>query len=82
MRLSTKILLSMALLGILLTSCGNRQKNTGTESVTESAAESVNDQYFTAINKYLTDVIGKGYATGEVTIPYSDYCFIDDSSAL
>ena len=25
--------------------------------------------------------IGKGYATGELTIPYSDYCSIDDSSA-
>lgn len=73
MKLTFKILLPMALLGILFTSCGNRQK--------KAVAESINDQYFTAINKYLTDIVGKGYASGEVTIPYSDYCFIDDSSA-
>ena len=77
MKLTTKILLPMALMGILFTSCGNRQK----KAVAESATESVNNQYFDAINKYLTDIIGKGYATGEVTIPYSDYCSIDDSSA-
>ena len=77
MKLTIKILLPMALMGILFTSCGNRQK----KAVAESATESVNNQYFDAINKYLTDIIGKGYATGEVTIPYSDYCSIDDSSA-
>ena len=81
MKLTTKILLPMALMGILFTSCGNRQKKAVVESVAESATESVNNQYFDAINKYLTDIIGKGYATGEVTIPYSDYCSIDDSSA-
>lgn len=77
MKLTIKILLPMALMGILFTSCGNRQK----KAVAESSTESVNNQYFDAINKYLTDIIGKGYATGEVTIPYSDYCSIDDSSA-
>ena len=81
MRLLTRILLPMALLGILFTSCGNRQKNNVAESATESVSESVTDQYHGAINKYLTDVIGKGYATGELTIPYSDYCSIDNSSA-
>ena len=81
MKLTIKILLPMALMGIFFTSCGNRQKKAVAESVAESATESVNNQYFDAINKYLTDIIGKGYATGEVTIPYSDYCSIDDSSA-
>ena len=81
MKLTFKILLPMSLLGILFTSCGNRQKNAVAESASESATESVNNQYFDAINKYLTDIVGKGYASGEVTIPYSDYCFIDDSSA-
>ena len=38
MKLTFKILLPMALLGILFTSCGNRQK--------KAVAESVNDQYY------------------------------------
>ena len=72
MKLTTKILLPMALMGILFTSCGNKQKNNDTESVT--------DQYLGAIGKYLTEEVGKGYTPGEVSISYFDYISVDDST--
>ena len=64
-------------------SCGMRgqKKNTETGAPETKAAEAVQETetYFHAIDKYLTEVIGVQYASGEVCIPYHDYISADES---
>ena len=80
MNITNRLLIFMALMGLLFTSCGNRKDKSAASSPEGQVTGSITDQYHKAINIYLTDVVGKGYASGEVTIPYYDYISIDDST--
>ena len=80
MSTTNRLLISLALVSILFSSCANRKDKTTSSPTEVQETESVTDQYFKAIDKYLTDVVGKGYASGEVTIPYYDYISVDDST--
>ncbi len=80
MKLTIRFLLSVALTSLLFSSCGGRNKSTDTPTPASQESESVLDQYCGAIDRYLTDVIGKEYSPGEITIPYFDYISVDDSA--
>ena len=81
MKHSFSILLCLALASLLSVSCVNGKKKAPAPAPAESpAAESAVDPRLAAIDKYLTDGLGKGYTPGEVTLSYSDYIAVDDTN--
>lgn len=64
------ILICGILAATWLTSCGTRGNKT---------AETDVETCFTAIDNYLTTVIGTQYSPGEICIPYHNYLAVDES---
>lgn len=66
---------------LLIASCGSRN---GKKKVSDPAAESKSAQEtetcITAIDKYISDVIGSQYAQGDVCIPSHRIIAIDESN--
>lgn len=82
----TIIWLLAALLLTSLVSCAGRRnaKQAAAEADATEVCEAVEAQAetcLTAIDKYLTDEIGKQYAAGEVTIPFHSFVAVDDTNA-
>ena len=82
----TIIWLFAAILLTSFVSCNGRRnaKQAAAEAEATEVCEAVEAQaetYFTAIDKYLTDEIGKQYAAGEITIPFHNYVSVDESNA-
>ena len=75
-------LMAMAMI-LAAVSCGTRgqKKNAAAEAPETKAAEAVQEPetYSQAIDRYLTEVIGAQYGSGEVCIPYHDYISADES---
>lgn len=82
MKLNTRILLSIALVAIIVSSCGNRKSGQTQDAapVEPEAVQSATDSYFQAIDKYFTDEVAPRYAPGEICITYHDYASVDDSN--
>ena len=85
----TIIWLCAAILLTSFVSCGGRRNAKQAEAqapeaeATEvcEAAEAQAETCFTAIDKYLTDEIGKQYAAGEITIPFHNFVDVDETNA-
>jgi hypothetical protein len=82
-----KILYELAavlLIAAAATGCGNRKaaKQDATEPAAQSVAEAAaeTETCFTAIDKYLTDSIGRHYASGDFCIPFHNYIAVDESN--
>jgi hypothetical protein len=75
-------LMAMAMI-LAAVSCGTRgqKKNAAAEAPETKATEAVQEPetYSQAIDRYLTEVIGAQYGSGEVCIPYHDYISADES---
>lgn len=71
-----------ALLVVTAASCGNRKKaakNGADAGEVEPTAEA--EGYFGAIDSYLVDKIGSGYAPGEFCVPFYDFIAADETDA-
>ena len=65
----------------MIASCGPRgSKKTHSESTAETQTAEETETCFTAIDKYLTEVIGSQYAPGEVCIPSQRIIAVEDSN--
>ena len=66
---------------LVIASCGSRgSKKTTSEPVTETKAAEETETCLTAIDEYLTKVIGSQYAPGEVCIPSHRIIAVDESN--
>lgn len=66
---------------LVLASCGNRTcRKTASEPASETKAVEEAETYFTAIDSYLTKVIGSQYAPGEICIPSHRIIAVDESN--
>ena len=66
---------------LVLASCGNRTgRKTSSEPAAETKAAEETETYFTAIDSYLTKVIGGQYAPGEICIPSHRIIAVDESN--
>ena len=64
-----------------IASCGSRtSKKTTSEPAAETKAAQETETFITAIDKYLSEVIGSQYATGEVCIPSRRIIAMDESN--
>ena len=77
-RITTGLAAAMAIL-FLVPSCGNRNKATDSPEAPE-VTEPVVETHLTAAQNYLTETIGKEYASGEICIAYQDYIDVDESN--
>lgn len=73
----TLITLCGILAGLAAVSCGTRGSGKTSSSEVEAAATQDTD-CFSAIDKYLTEVIGPQYSPGEVCIPYCAYSDVEE----
>ena len=73
--------LAAALSVLAIASCGSRgSKKTTSEPVAETKAAKETETCLTAIDEYLTKVIGSQYAPGEICIPSRRIIAVDESN--
>ena len=68
-----KIIIIAAAALLAISACGTRG---GKKTATAAEAET----YFTAIDKYLTEVIGTQYSPAEICIPFHDFISVDENN--
>lgn len=69
------------LVGIIMTGCNNKTTEVTTHVPSDSIVEEEEMTYFTAIDRYLVDEIGKSYAEGEYCIPFHSIVGVDERNA-
>ena len=75
------MVLAAALSVLAIASCGTRTgKKTTSEPAAETKAAQETETCITAIDRYLSDVIGSQYAPGEVCIPSHRIIAVDESN--
>ena len=76
-----RVILYLATAFLAVAACGTRNgKKTNSEATADAQAAEEVETCLTAIDRYLTEVIGTQYAPGEVCIPFHNFIAVDESS--
>ena len=73
MKTFTRILSALLLFALVAACCCKGGKAAKSDKATETC--------FTAIDKYLTDIIGSQYLGGDICVPFHDYVAVDETDA-
>jgi hypothetical protein len=77
---TVRTILLVAAAFLAASACGPRSnRKTVSEPAAETQVAEEVETYFTAIDKYLADVIGTQYASGEVCIPFHHFVAVDET---